>query len=415
MEMRPFGRLLPVEEARRRLFRAARPVARIEAVALEAALGRVAARTVRAKGPVPAFPRATWDGYAVRSSATRRATARRPVRLKIVGEVFAEGRFDRPLGSGETVAIATGGEMPRGTDAVLIFEHAHADASAIRVERPVPAGERVAAPGEDFPRGAVLVARGESLGPAALGALASIGCTRVWVYARPVVTIVPNGNELVPPGGPAGPGQIFESNNYTLGAVVASAGGIARAVPPVPDHPEEIERAIRAALASSDLVLVTGGSSVGERDYLGAVFPRLGRLLFHGIAVRPGKPTLAAQSGSKLVVGMPGHPTSCLSNGFWLLLPVLRKLARLPGPGWTEGSIRLASPAVAPTRGLSTVVPLRIERGWGYPTFHDSSAITSLARVSAFALIPPGAARLRRGSRVPVHLLPPPLGVPVAG
>ena len=409
MKMRPFGTLIPAEEARGRLLAAVAPIRRRESVELGEALGRVAAETVRAPRAVPSFARATWDGYALSARATRTASAGRPLRLKVVGEIFAEEQLPRPLSRGECAAIATGGALPRGADAVVIFEVVERLDDAILVRRRVRVGDRVARPGDDFPRGAVLVERGRPLTPAALGALASIGRTRVRVVARPVVTIIPNGNELVEPGGRLSRGKIYESNNLALGAVVRATGAELRPRPPVKDDSSRIEAAIRAAIPESDLVLLTGGSSVGERDFLPSIFPKLGRMLFHGVAVRPGKPTLAVRVGRTLVIGMPGHPTSCLLNGYWLLLPVLRKLAGEPGPGWWNGTVRLARAYDPPTPGFSTVIPLRVQRGWGYPTFHDSSAITSLAGVHAFALVGGRHGPLPRGTRLDAHFLPAPL------
>ena len=178
--------------------------------------------------------------------------------------------------------------------------------------------------------------------------------------------------------------------------------------PPLPDQPKTIERAIRRALSVSDLVVLTGGSSVGERDYLPSIFPRFGRMLFHGVAVRPGKPTLAVVHRGKLVLGMPGHPTSCLANGFWLLYPLVRKLARLPTPGWTDRTLRLSVDYMPPSPNLATVIPLAVRGGRGIPTFHDSSAITSLRAATAFAIVPPRG-RLARGSPLAAHELPHPL------
>ncbi len=409
MKMRPFRRLLPVEVALDRLLRAAVPVTGEEEIPLPTALGRVAARPYRSPRSVPEFPRATWDGFAVRSRDTRTARPDRPVHLHLAGEVYAEERLSRPLGQGEAVAIATGGAMPRGSDSVVIFEEARAVRGAIEVRRPVPVGERVAGPGADFPRGELLVGRGAVLDPAGLGALAATGRSSVRVYRRPIVTLLPNGNELVSPGRPLGRGQVYEINNTTLASVIQAGGGVSRPIAPVRDDPATIERAIRAAMAGSDLVLVTGGSSVGEHDYLPQILPRLGRLLFHGVAVRPGKPTLAAVRGRTLLLGMPGHPTSCLSNGFWLLLPVLRRLARLPGPGWVEAPVRLGTALDVARPGLSSVVPLRVDGGVAVPTFKDSSAITSLSGANAYLLRPPGAGALSRGRTVAVRLLPWPL------
>lgn len=411
MKMRAFGALIPPEEARRRLLAAVRPVAGTETVPLPSALGRVSARTYRAPTNVPAFSRATWDGYAVRSRDVRAARSGLPVRLRLVGEVFAEQSRRHRLGAGEAVAVATGAEIPPGADAVVIFEEVGESPDAIEVRGPVARGNKIATPGDDFPRGQVLVHAGEVIGPATLGALAATGYSSAAVRRRPRVGLVPNGNELVAPGRPLGPGQIHESNNLALAAVVVACGGEPVPTLPVPDDRATIEAAILQSLGRCDVVLVTGGSSVGEHDFLPAIFPRIGQLLFHGVSVRPGKPTLAASAGRRLLVGMPGHPTSCLSNAYWLLLPVLRKVADLPGPGWLDGEVRTTRAITAPSPGFSQVVPLHVDGGWGAPTFRDSSAISSLAGVNAFALRPPGSPALPRGGRVAVHHLPPPLGV----
>ncbi len=412
MEMRPFRRLLSLEEARRRVLRAAVPVTESEAIPLSDAVGRVAAATVRAPSPVPSVERATWDGYAFASSATRAASASRPLAMPIVGEVFANQRFRRKVPAGSAVAIATGGEIPRGADTVEIFERVRCHGDRIWIDHAVRPGRYVAPVGDDFPRGAVLVRKDQPLRPSALAAVASSGQPRIRVYRAPVVSMIPNGDELLAPGKPPRPNHIYESNNAALSAIVRAAGGIPRPMAPVGDDPDRIERTLRAAARVSDVVIATGGSSVGEHDYLPRVFPRLGKLLFHGIAVRPGKPTLAARSPTTLFVGMPGHPTSCLSNGFWLLLPALRRIARQPGPGWIDQAIHLAADAERLTPGLATVIPVRVEGEIGHPTFHDSHAISSLAGVNAFAILPPGDRPVRPGERLIVHRLLPPLGDP---
>jgi len=410
MEMTAFGRLTPVETARRRLLAATVPIERVDEVAIETAFGRVAARAVRAPVPVPSFRRTTWDGYAVRSRDTETATARCPAELRVVGEVFAEQAFPRSLGPGEAVAIATGGAIPRGADAVVIFEEVERIGGTVRIPRRITRGDRISPPGHDFPRGALLARTGSELSAPAVGAIAACGIPTVRVFAAPRVAVIPNGNELLSPGDRPRLGRIFESNNATIASVVRAAGAIPELHAPVPDDVTQIERAIRSALRTSDLVLATGGSSVGERDHLPRILPKLGRLLFHGIAVRAGKPTLAARAGSKLVIGLPGHPTSCLVNMYWLVLPILRKLGHHPGPGWTDGWAVLGSDAVAPTPGLATVVPLRFERGKAFTTYRGSSVITSLSGATAFAMLPPGRRVVHRGERVRVHYLDPPLG-----
>jgi molybdenum cofactor synthesis domain-containing protein len=324
--------------------------------------------------------------------------------------VFAEGHFPRTLRKGEAVAVATGAALPRGADGLAIFEDIHRRGTQLVVPHPVRPGDRIAPPGDDFPVGTPLVAEGDELAPAELGALAACGLATVPCFARPIVSIVPNGNELLVPGAPSRPGLIYESNNVTLSAIVAAAGGIPRIFPPVPDDPRRIEDALRDAMRRSDLVLATGGSSVGERDHLPRVLPRLGRLLFHGIAVRPGKPTLAAVAGPKLVIGLPGHPSSCLANSFWMVLPVLRKIARRPGPPWVDAPVRLGRGVLAPTPGLATVVPLVLRAGRAYSTYHGSASISSMKGARGFAVLPPGRRAVRAGERLRVHWLLPPLG-----
>ncbi|MCI4317256.1 MAG: molybdopterin molybdotransferase MoeA, partial [Thermoplasmata archaeon] len=414
MKMRPFGRLIRPSTALRRLNGAVHPILSTERAPVAESLGRVAARTYRARFPVPPFARATWDGYAFASSSAASASRSLPARLRVVGEVFAEGAFDRVIRPGEAVAIATGAPLPRGTDTVEIFEDAPVQGALVSIRRAVPKGERVADPGEDFALGSTVVRSGDVLSPASLGGLAATGTVRVELYRRPRVALIPNGNELLEPGSPLSQGRIYEINNLTLSGVVRAAGGMPHPHPPVPDVPARIERAIRRALLGNDLVIVTGGSSVGERDYLPQIFPRLGRLLFHGVAIRPGKPTLAVAVGKKVVLGFPGHPTSCLSNGFWLLLPALRKLARLPGPGWIVGDATMAESYVVRPTAFETVVPLRVDIGLARPTFRDSSAITSLAGTNAFVVLPPQSTGLSFGQKVSARFLLPPLAVPPA-
>lgn len=410
MEMRPFGKLLPLETAVRRVLRAARPVAREEPVPLAESLGRVSAETYRAPFDVPRFARATWDGYALRSASSRGSSGSRPARFHVVGEVFADRGYTARLRTDETVAIAAGGRLPPGADTMVIFEEVMRRGTEVEVPRYVRVGERVAGVAADFHRGHALVRRGEVLDPATVGSLGAAGRSSLRVFARPRVALLPNGNELVAPGSTLRGDQIFETNNLTLGAIVRANGGVPWPHDPLPDDPGKIEAAVRRAVAGSDLVLLTGGSSVGEHDYAAEVLPRVGKVLFHGIAVRPGKPTIAAVTPRGMVIGMPGHPTSALSNSFWLLTPLLRRLGHLPGPGWVDSTCRLAGPGDHPSRDLSAVLPLKVVDGWGYPTYHGSHAVTGLRGVNAFAIIPPGSPVYRRGQRLTVHLLPEPLG-----
>jgi molybdopterin molybdotransferase len=410
MKMRPFERLVSAPTALRSLLDATRPVERRERLPLEEAVGRRSAGEVRAKRPVPPFRRATWDGYAVASAATRGATPGARVRLRVAADVFAEAPRRLRLRPGEAAAIATGGPLPLGADAVVIFEDVALEDGFVLLSTPVAKGDRIADAGEDFARGAQLVPRDALLTPPRLGALAAAGEPGVAVWARPRVSIVPNGNELRAPGERLTFGTIHESNNASLGGLAQALGAEVTTHAPVPDDERVIEAVLRRTLADTDLLLVTGGSSVGERDYLPAIFPRLGRLLFHGIAVRPGKPTLAVRAGRTLVIGMPGHPTSCLANGLWLVAPVLARMAHGPEQPWPERTVTMIEPYEVPTSHFSTVVPLEVRGGNARPTFRGSSALSSLVPANAYVLLPPNRPALRRGDLVSARLLPSPLG-----
>jgi molybdopterin molybdotransferase len=409
MRMTRLEGLVPMPEALRRLLDAVEPVHRTEEVPLANAVGRVAARSVRAPRPIPAFRRATWDGYAFRSRDTTGASPRAPVRLRVVGELHAEESLRHKLGRGECAAVATGAPLPPGADTVEMFEEVRERPGAIELTHRVPAGQSLAEPGEDIRQGAVLLREGDVLTPARLGAVGATGARTQRVFVRPTVALVPNGNELASPGTRLRAGQIHEFNNVTLGALVQASGGIPLPLPPVPDDPITIEGVLEGALRQADLVIATGGSSVGERDHLPTIFPRLGTLLFHGIRVRPGKPTLAAKVGNKVLLGMPGHPTSCLSNGFWLLLPALRRLAGLPGDGTEPVEARLSVGAEGAGGGFATIVPVELRGGRARPTFHGSASITSLTSADGFVVLPAGLARLRAGASVVVRRFPVPL------
>ncbi|MCI4326429.1 MAG: molybdopterin molybdotransferase MoeA [Thermoplasmata archaeon] len=415
MKMRPFGRLLPTDVALARLLSAAPPVDRHERIPVEEAVGRRSSLRVVAPHAVPPFRRASWDGYAVAAAATRGATAARPVRLRLVGEVYAESPTPSTVAPGCAVAIATGGPLPPGTDGVVIFEEVDVADGTLVVSKPVRPGDRVSEAGDDFARGFHLAERDDLLTPPRLGAIAAAGIDSVDVWSRPRVAILPNGNELRRPGARLSPGAIHESNNTSLASLALALGAEVTTHDPVPDDERWIEAVVRRAIRDVDLLLVTGGSSVGEHDYLPAIFPRLGRLLFHGIAVRPGKPTLAVRAGRTLVIGMPGHPTSCLANGLWLVAPVLARMAHAGGVPWADQPVVLTEPYEVPTSSLATVVPLEVRGGRARPTFRSSASLTSLIPANAYVLLPPHRAALRKGDVVTARLLPAPFAdVPVA-
>lgn len=410
MEMHRLTPRLSVSGALRLTLAMASPVLRQERIPLGAALGRVTAQRLVSPIAIPPFPSSHVDGYALRSRDLAVASAKSPLTLVKVGEVHAGEIFPRVVRRGETVAVATGAAVPRGADAVEMFEEVEAEHSTVRFGARVPRGENVDGPGRDLRRGEMIIGKGEVVTPALVGALGICGRADLQVYERPRVAILSNGDELTGPGRPLAPGHVYESNSAVLAAVVERSGGRAVRIPPVPDDEDLLEAALRKALRGSDLVVVSGGSSVGERDFLGRVFPRLGKLLFHGVRVRPGMPTLAARVGRKPLLGMPGHPASCLSNALWLLTPVVRKMASLPGDGTERVTVTLDQPVRLHGHGFTTVVPLRIAGGRARSTFHGSHFMTSLRGANGFAILPPSKEELKKGERLQVHQLAIPAG-----
>jgi molybdopterin molybdotransferase len=425
--MRPFQSTIQLDEARRRLMEAVRSIERSERVPLHHADGRVVAEDVVAPLDVPPFDRSAMDGYAVRASDTAGATPSTPRTLRLAGRAYTAEPFAGTLEPGDCVEIATGAPLPASADAVVMVEDTGRPGSpdwpapawldsqdAVLVLTEAQPGQHVVRHGSDMQRGEVVVSAGAVLNASRLGALAAIGLDTVTVYERPIVAIVPTGNEVVPPGQPLPPASIYDVNSYTLAACVARHGGVPVRLPPVLDTAEAVARALdetqalvlpekRAAKAAADLIVLAGGSSVGERDVIIDVVRERGDVIFHGIAVKPGKPTALARIGAQLVFGMPGNPTSCLSNAHVLLIPALRAIARLPPAVLASVSCRLASPVSSP-HGKHQFLPVRIENGTAIPVFKGSGEITSLSRADGYIEIPADVDALETGTAVTVIL-----------
>ncbi len=389
-----------VPMALRQVLLHARPLTQTEVILVRDAGARVAAEKVVSGVDVPAFPCSHVDGYAVRSADLRRSSPQQPVQLRLMGEVHAGELYPYRLRAGEAVAVATGAPVPRGADAVEMFENVEVDGAAVRFHAPVASGEGVDPAGGDLTRGTPLIAPGDVLTPPLLGLLSLAGKDRVRIYAQPRVAILSSGNELRLPGyGRLPTGKVFEANSSALASLVRAAGGRPEVLPPIRDEVGALETGLRSALSSTDLVVISGGSSVGERDLLREVFPRLGTVLFHGVKVRPGMPTIVAECRGKLLFGMPGHPASCLTNAVWLLVPALRKVARLPGDGTFPLRVVMDKRTPLHGHGFSTVLPLEIRGEIARSTFHGSHFITSLHPANGYAIFPPSKRELLKGER----------------
>lgn len=401
--MRPLKSLLSLEEALRALMEAARPVEGTETVPLLEARGRVLARDVIAPRDVPPFRRAAMDGYAVRAEETFGASNQSSKRFRRVDKIHAGEAGRVPVGPGQCAEIATGAPMPEGADAVVMVEDTEAEGDEVRVHAPIHPGGNVSPAGEDIRRGTRVLAAGTCLDPSRVGVLAALGLPEAEVYRRPAVAVIPSGNEVVPPGRPLGPGQIHDVNTYTLSTLVAEHGGVPSVYPPVGDEAGAIAEVFERAFRETDLVVATGGSSVGARDLMVDVLGRMGTLLFHGIAVKPGKPTLGAVVNGKIGLGMPGYPTSCLTNGYGMLVPLLRNISRLPP--WEPRVLRLPlSKRVVSPVGRFQFLPVKVANGKAVPVFKESGAITSMSEADGYVEIPANVDLLDRGEAVDVKM-----------
>jgi len=400
--MRPIRETIPLEEARALMAEAARPIERTEVVRLERAHHRVLAVPVVAGQDVPPFARAAMDGFAVVAQDTFGAGQFDPKILSLVDKVYTGQVPTRALSAGECVEIATGAPMPAGADAVVMVEETEKDGDRVRFFSPVYPGQNVGRQGADIRTGQALLAAGDLLTPSRVGSIAALGVGRVEVYARPRVAILSTGNEIVDPGQPLEPGQIYDINRFTLSAIVEEHGGVAVPHPTSADRLEDLTRALEAC-AAEDLVIFSGGSSVGERDLILDALVARGEVVFHGIAVKPGKPTLFGTIDGKPVLGMPGYPTSCLSNGYMLLVPLLRRMARLPAAHTRAVSVPLAQRIVS-TTGRHQFYTVRIVDGLAVPAFKASGDITSMSQADGYIEIPAQTDIVEKGEVVEVRL-----------
>jgi molybdopterin molybdotransferase len=427
-------------EARRLLERETPPPAR-ETVPLAASRGRVAARPIDAPHDLPEFDRAVVDGYAVRAADTFGASTGMPAYLTLMGEVAMGQETELRLSPLQVARIATGGMLPAGADAVVMIEYTEALAEGmIEVTRPAAPGEHTVRRGDDIRAGEPLVAAGRRLRPHDLGALAGLGVLEVEVFARPRVALLPTGDEIVPPEARPGPGQVRDVNTTTLAAAVEAAGGQPLPLPIVPDDPERLRVALAEAMSRSELVLISGGSSVGARDgTLDALlsFPD-SELLLHGIAIRPGKPVIVARIGDRLLFGLPGNPVSALVVFDQFVRPYLRRLSgegigyRVSGVGSdlpTPDSRYPTPDALLPTNatlaatlaanvasdaGKEDYVRVRLRHegaacsdadGWlAEPVLGKSALIATMVEADGMVVIPEGIEGLEAGEPVFVEL-----------
>jgi molybdenum cofactor synthesis domain-containing protein len=400
--MKTFRLLVSLDEALQLVYGKIKQVEGVEEVDLDDAVGRVSAEAAKAPFDVPCFDRSAMDGYCVRAEDVYGASQFNPARLRVVDAIGVDEEPKRPVGAGECIQVATGSIIPKEGDAVVMYEHTERVGEEILVYRPVYPGENISKRGSDIPCGKEVVKKGDYLNASKIGVLAALGIPRVRVYEKPKVLIIPTGSELVKVRESKPATRIYDINSHTLAAVVKENGGTPVIHEIVPDDEDAIEKALEKGVEHS-LIVVTGGSSVGTKDIIYDVLGRRGEVLFHGVQVKPGKPTVGAVFEDRVVLAMPGHPTSCLSNAYLFLRPVLRRVARLPEAGLRTVRARLTRRVVS-TLGRRFFLTVRLRNGEAEPVFKESSAITSMAEADGYVVIPENADTVEKGDWVEVHL-----------
>jgi molybdopterin molybdotransferase len=395
------------------VFRSLFPPVGTETVALNDCIGRVLAEDVLADVDLPEFNRATMDGYAVCGKSTFGASDGNPAYLVVKGSVAMGGEPEFTIGPGEAGRIPTGGMLPEGADSVIMIEHTEAiDTQTIEVYRSVAPGQHVATRGEDYQKGATLLEAGIRIRPQEAGLLAAFGKLRVPVYRRPVIGIISTGDEIVPVDAAPDIGEIRDINTYTLAGQVESIGSQAKSYGIVHDDYDALLRMCKHALDETDMVLLSGGSSVGSRDFTVDVLAALSdtEILTHGISIRPGKPTILAEVGTKALWGLPGHVVSAMVVFNIVVRPFVLKISGLAaGSQRTQTYPAVLNRSVASVPGRMDFVRVRLtadgDMNWAEPVLGKSGLINTMVKADGLICIEKDSEGLSKGTKVRVTLV----------
>jgi putative molybdopterin biosynthesis protein len=365
-----FRELISVEKAHEIIRRLAL-VRRTEKVALQRALGRTLAEDVTSRVDVPSFDRAAMDGFALIARDTYSAREDAPVRLPLFGSVEAGVLPKFEVHSGQAVEIATGAMMPKGANAEVMVEHVDIEATGIAIKKPVTIHENVISAGSDVMAGELVLRRGAVLTEREIGALATIGCREVNVFEPPRVGIIATGNEVVPPGSALTPGKIYDVNTNSVGAAVEASGGKPLYYGIVRDDIDQIERVIADALNECDMVISSGSTSAGQGDVVYRIAEK-GKLLAHGVSIKPGKPLIIAELEGKPFFGLPGYPVSALMVYYVFIDPFIR------GGAKPSRKVRARLGIEVHSEPRHQLIPVNLVRSLAYPVIASSDAITTL-------------------------------------
>lgn len=385
---------------------------RSEHIPLDASLHRILAEDMVALEDLPVSARSTVDGYAVRAEDTFGASDSFPALLEVAAEVEMGIISDTMIGAGQAAKIPTGGFLPWGTDAVVMVEYTSViGAGSVEVMRPLTAGVNVQEGGEDVKSGTIVVPHGRIVRPQEIGLLAALGFTEVPVYRRPRVAVISTGDEVVPIEHVPKPGQIRDANAHAVSALIRAAGAEPFSFPIVPDDAGCLREILESGIAQADLTVLSGGSSVGTRDLMVETVTAMRgvELLAHGIAIRPGKPTLLAACRDRAILGLPGHPVSALIVAQVFVVPFLRYLqggSLQKGPLGPRVKAQLST-SVHSTIGLEEFVRVRLEQGadgqlTAQPVFGKSGVLSTMVKADGVLVVPMNLEGFARGDSVEV-------------
>lgn len=402
MSRKIFRKLISVEEAKKIIGNLKIEVG-VEEVNIFNSCGRISAVDVYAPIDIPQFDRATMDGYAVRAHNTFGADEDKPVRLSVKGKIEAGDEKVAEVGEMEAIEISTGAAMPKGANAVVMVEYTSQDGNEVLVYRPVVPGENIIAAGSDIMAGELVLRKKTRITARDVAILAATGVKNVKVFKKPVIAVFSTGNELVEVGRELSYGKIYDVNSAALCSAIEENGGKAVFTGIVRDNYEEIRRKINESLRISDIVIATGGTSAGAGDMMYRILEEEGEVLVHGIAVKPGKPTIIAKVNEKPVFGLPGYPVSALMIFEVFVADLIRKIAGLEEKrGKVRGKISYRTFSAS---GRREFLPVNIVGGSVYPVSGNySAAVSKLVEADGFVEIPEDTVFLEEGEEVEVSL-----------
>jgi len=382
---------------------------RDEEVSLEQATARVLATDITAQEDIPPFPRSLVDGYAVRAKDTYGAREGTPAFLQVRGEVLVGEAAEQKVGDGEALYVATGAMMPDGADGTVMVEYTRQAGAAIEVTRTVRRGEHICFRGEDVQKGQVVLEKGRTISPFDLGVLAALGVTRIPIWQQPVVGLISSGNEIIPADEVLEAGKVRDINTHTVSSLVKRQGCLVRFAGIARDTVDDIISRL-SALRECDAILLSGGSSKGQSDFMTTAIEGLGgKVLFHGLNIKPGKPTIFAALWEKPVFGLPGHPVSCAMVVLRFVQPILARLKGEMRPGLLRTMAGRLTTNIPSTYGIEEYVRVTVERREGLtplvtPIFAKSSVISTLSKADGYVVVQEGQEGIEAG--VEVEVLP---------